>query len=411
MPENIIAWGGSMLLGLRDIAGMQDLMAGDTTVADGLVAIDDNTLEVRMAQATPTFPHVVTIDQTGFTKFAQVEADPEEWHFQQIVGIGPYVLKIDKQTGYGEVTRTGLAGASWWGEDPILDKITYQNIPDNQVKLIMFENQEVDWVRIAGPIVTEALDPNSATNRFLRITKSGGLWLYSLASGLAPLDDVFVRQSLIHSVDMNTIVKAVMGAQEDASPGFITKHVACNQSATWAGAVYDPDLGRQFLAESSYGSAANLPVIRIDLARPNRINIGIATKEYWKDNLGVELDILKRESGMPRREGSQIIRRSSGTPVKDPIWITNSMRSVITDLVPGREVLDALWSYAVNLPLSDPDRCAAFQAVERDMIESGYIIPHEQINSVYHLVQPWVKGWHRPFSQEITYPNMYLEKH
>ena len=87
-PENIIAWGGSMLLGLRDIKGMQDLMAGDTTVAEGLVAIDDNTLEVTMESAVPTFPHVVTIDQTGFTKLEQVLADPDDWHFAPI-GVGP----------------------------------------------------------------------------------------------------------------------------------------------------------------------------------------------------------------------------------------------------------------------------------------------------------------------------------
>ena len=97
-PENIVAWGGSMLLGLRDIKGMQDLMAGDTTVAEGLVAIDDNTLEVTMEQAIPTFPHVVTIDQTGFTKIDQVLADPEDWHFAPI-GVGPYAMVIDKDTG------------------------------------------------------------------------------------------------------------------------------------------------------------------------------------------------------------------------------------------------------------------------------------------------------------------------
>ena len=32
------------------------------------------------------------------------------------------------------------------------------------------------------------------------------------------------------------------------------------------------------------------------------VAMGVAMKEYWKDNLNVELDILKRESGTPRRD-------------------------------------------------------------------------------------------------------------
>ena len=48
------------------------------------------------------------------------------------------------------------------------------------------------------------------------------------------------------------------------------------------------------------------------------VAMGVAMKEYWKDNLDVELDVLKRESGMPRREASQFYRISLGS------WISRS---------------------------------------------------------------------------------------
>jgi len=410
MPENIIAWGGSMLLGLRDIKGMQEVMAGDTTVASGLVAIDDHTLEVTMEGPTPTFPHVVGIDQTGFTKMAQVKADPEDWHWNPI-GIGPYALKVDKETGHTEVRRVDLVGMhSMFGTDYILDGIDYPVVEDQQVQLIMFENGELDWVRVSGPIVTAALDPSSPLNDNLYIGESGGLYLYSLATGLAPLDDIFVRKALIHGQDMDTTVKAIIGAHKKFAPGYTTSNVACHDP-DFLGGYYDPDLARQYLSESTYGSAANLPVIRTDLSNATRINIGVATKEYWKDNLDIDLDLLKRETGMPRRDGSQIIRRSSGTPIKDPIWITNAMRSVLVDALPGREVVDALWTYATQRPLSAADRCEAFQATEAEMIGSAYIIPHEGIDNVHFLVQNWVRGFNRPFAQHITYSDMFLQKH
>ena len=51
------------------------------------------------------------------------------------------------------------------------------------------------------------------------------------------------------------------------------------------------------------------------------VAMGVAIKEYWKDNLGVELDVLKRESGMPKREASQFYRISLGSWIPDPIQI------------------------------------------------------------------------------------------
>ena len=72
---------------------------------------------------------------------------------------------------------------------------------------------------------------------------------------------------------------------------------------------YDPDLARQQLSESTYdsGSDGYWWPLKIDLNRRNMVAMGIAMKEYWKDNLGVDLDVLKRETGAPRREEFAIL--------------------------------------------------------------------------------------------------------
>ena len=84
---------------------------------------------------------------------------------------------------------------------------------------------------------------------------------------------------------------------------------------------YDPDLARQQLSGSTYGSGPDLPLLMIDLHRPDMVAMGVAMKEYWKDNLDVDLDILKRESGVPRRESSQFYRNSIGSWIPDPTQI------------------------------------------------------------------------------------------
>ena len=42
------------------------------------------------------------------------------------------------------------------------------------------------------------------------------------------------------------------------------------------------------LPTSSYGSASALPPLKIVSSRPHMVEMGVAMREYWKDNLGVE---------------------------------------------------------------------------------------------------------------------------
>ena len=141
---------------------------------------------------------------------------------------------------------------------------------------------------------------------------------------MAPLEDLLVRKALAHGADMRSIVKAVWGPTETFATGLISPLIPCHNPDA-PGHIYDPELARQELATSSYGSAEDLPPLLIDLARPLMVNMGVAVKEYWKDNLGVDLDILKRESGMPRREASQFYRISLGSWIPDPVQIVSNL--------------------------------------------------------------------------------------
>ena len=165
-------------------------------------------------------------------------------------------------------------------------------VPDNQVKVIMMENGELDILVLDDPTWAAAsADPGHPFHNLLRPIGNAGLWYMQPNISLAPMQDVFVRRALAHGADMQTIISAVMGPLTKKATGILSPTLPCGNPAA-LGHVYDPDLARQELAESSYGSAENLPVINIDLARPEIINMTAAVKEYWKDNLGAVLDIL-----------------------------------------------------------------------------------------------------------------------
>ena len=356
MPENIVAWGGASL-SLADILGWDELRSGAETEAGGLVVIDDHTLEISTAIPSATWPMSMAAWHTGISKLDQVLSD-EAW-FTRPIGAGPYRLTIEPDTRQFAVTADV---AEFWGPSPNIKVLHGLNVTDNQVKVIAFENGELDLMSIDSATYGEAIDPSHPFNPPLRVTPYGGLWFIKNKIDLAPLEDLLVRKALAHGADMRSIVKAVWGATEDFATGLISPLTPCH-NADAKGHFYDPDLARQELSTSSYGSADNLPPLLIDLARPLMVNMGVTVKEYWKDNLGIHLDILKRESGMPRREASQFYRISQGSWIPDPAQIVSNLTRKDTPeaLTPIRGGYPVLAAVARSLPLDHPwrtrDRC------------------------------------------------------
>ena len=409
-PENIAAWGGASL-SLGDIAGWEELRAGDVTEAEGLVVIDDHTLEITTAIPFPTWPLAMAAWHTGISKLDQVLWD-EEW-FTRPIGAGPYKWTTDPHTS--QYTATADV-AAFWGPLPNIKVLHGLNITDNQVKVIAFENGELDLMSIDRATYEAALDPSHPFNPLLKVTPSGGLWFIKNKIDMAPLEDLLVRKALAHGADMRSIVKAVWGPTEDFATGLISPLIPCHNPDA-KGHFYDPDLARQALARSSYGSAHNLPPLLIDLARPLMINMGLAVKEYWKDNLGIDLDILKREGGMPRREASQFYRISLGSWIPDPIQIVSNLTRKdsiegLSNIPGGYPVMDALVEHARSLPLDDPERCAAWQAVEEEYMDKVYFMPIRWVGGVNWIVQPWAVGFESTSNLDInTLPWMYVLKH
>jgi ABC-type transport system substrate-binding protein len=406
-PENIIAWGGASLT-IGEIKGWDELKAGDVTESEGLVALDDQTLEITLSLPFPTWPFAMSAWHTGISKLDQVKSDENWWQYP--VSAGPFSMTIDPDSGLTVVT----SGAQWWGGDPILEKMVLENIPDRQVQVIMFENRELEMMTLDGPTYSAALDPSHPFNPLLKTTPYGGLWYFIAHVARPPLEDLFVRKAMASAVDMRTILTAVHGPTTQMATGLVSPTINCHDPDA-VGHVYDPDLGRQYLSESSYGSASNLPVLKTDLAHPPIVNIGAAMKEYWKDNLDVELDIVKRERGIGRRPDSQWGRHSAGAWIPDPVQIVSTM--TVKDIgeldnVPGvYDVMDALEAYARSLPLDHPDRCAAFQAVEREYMEQVFMIPLEFITGVNWVVQPWVRGFESTFNLDVNVWDIFIQKH
>ena len=324
-PENRVSWEGASLI-LGGIRGWDELRVGDTTEAEGLRVVDDRTLEIEIESPNGAWPLYMAAWHVGISKLEQVLADGN-WGNAPI-GAGPFSLTYDPDSGLTELIRVDLVGRHWNGphNTPIIEKLVLPNIEDEQARLVMFENGELDVMSIDSETYEAALDPSHPFNPLLYVSPYGGLWFIKLKDYFAPLEDLLVRKALAHGQDMESIVSAIWGPTATHAKGLTSSLIPCHDPDA-DHQPYDPDLARQQLSESTYGSDPiwDWQLLMIDLSRPNMVAMGVAVKEYWKDNLDIELDVLKRENGMPRREASQFYRISLGSWIPDPIQIMNNL--------------------------------------------------------------------------------------
>ncbi len=412
-PENIAGWGAASLA-LGTIKEWEALKAGDVTDVTGLQALDDHTLEITMEHSWPPWPLYMAVWMTGLSKIDQVIAD-ENWWYDPI-GAGPYDATYDPDSGLTESTRVELKGKSWWGEDSTVDKLTMPAISDRQVQVIMFENQEMDIIGLDAATYTQAVeDPAHPFNKLLHTALYPGLKWWGTMIGQAPLDDLNVRKGLAHGVDFESIIQAVLGRPWHAATGFFAPGTACHNSDD-RGQYYDPDLARQYIADSSYGSGSNVPVLMTDLRPGEDVNVASAVKEYWKDNLNVELDIFKRESGMPRRPESQLKRFSEAMWVPHETQIVKTFTAKDIGVLPdvgGTEYteLDALENFARGLALDDPSACQAWQAVQEHYTDRVYMLPWNWLYGPNWAIHPWIKGFESGPNIDTPLWQMWVEKH
>ena len=435
-PENSVAWGGGgASLTLEDIRGWAELNAGDVTQAEGLRVVDDHTLEIEVYRPVAAWAVYMAAWHVGISKLEQVRAEEstavsydertENWGTAPI-GAGPFSLIYDPETGLTELTRVDLVGMHWNGPNdrPIIERLVLPNIEDESARLLMFENGELDVMNIDRETYEAALNPDHPFNPMLYESPYGGLWYIEIRLTLtppqvlptvrldSPSDDFWVRRALAHGVDMESIVRAIWGPAAIHAKGLISSHVPChNPDANYQ--RYDPELARQHLSKSTYGSGPNVPLIMIDLDQPDMVAMGVAMKEYWKDNLGVELDVLKRESGMRRRPGSRFYQTNSVSWIPDPSQIGTYVHRLGFEW--GRHnfpVVHALMDYARSLPLDHPDRCRAFQAVEEEILTNVSIIPIREVDPIRWVVQPWLRGFESTFNLDFnTLTTAYVARH
>lgn len=275
---------------LGDIIGVQAIIDGDATTAEGIEVIDDLTLQVTIDSPKPYFIAKLTYPIAFVVNRENVTSGGENWT-DDLVGTGPFVLK-----SYSIGERMVLAkNPHYWGDPAYLDEV--QLLLAGGSAMAMYENDEIDITGIGLADLERVTDPEEELSKdVVEVPPSFSTSYIGFNVEEAPFDDVHFRRALNFAVDKQLVANAVFSdlvrpATGVIPPGFV------GFNPDLEGLAFDEERAKEELAMSRYADAETRPRIVITLpgtgGSPSLTTEVVA--DMWRRTLEVDVEIQQVE--------------------------------------------------------------------------------------------------------------------
>jgi peptide/nickel transport system substrate-binding protein len=405
-------WSSSYVVG--PVVGYQDVIDEKSKEISGLVAKDDLTLEIALTKPFTPFIKQLATAWSGIIKKDAVQKGGNDWEKNPAtrVNVGPFkIANWDVNAGGVD----WVPDPNWWGEKPLLQKVTYRFTKDANTRSIQYDNNEMDAMMVYDAALIQGL--KKAKPQELHLIPTGGGVFFYFKTTRKPMEDINVRRAFLKASDVGTIVNAVSQNAFTPSFGILTPNIAGYSNPK---PFFDPNGAKQALASSTYKTAASLPPISIAVRTNARdyITIAEALQQEWKNILGVEVTITQYDqSADPALQNAQIFRASLGTLINDPSATVSYMGSKSYGLVKSwtqhdNPQLEEIITKADTLPITQQQqRIDLYQQAEKIIMDQAYYLPTTQVE-YYFAVKPRVKNYASNNDYAIyTMPRVYLAMH
>ncbi|OPY51554.1 MAG: putative ABC transporter periplasmic-binding protein [Methanosaeta sp. PtaU1.Bin060] len=175
------------------------------------------------------------------------EGDPNG-AFVKPIGTGMWVIGDYVQDQYAVLTRNPY----YWGEKPILEKITFKVIPDAQTRALALQSGDVELIGgKIGRILPETV-PVLESDKNIVVERELGTESYYLVFkyNKYPFNDTLVRKAVNFAIDKDNMV-SVVGIGEPAK-GFFAPTVNYVTDENSYNYPYDVDEAKRLLAEAGW---------------------------------------------------------------------------------------------------------------------------------------------------------------
>lgn len=372
----------------------------------GVKAIDDNTLEVTLENATPYFLSLTSLP-SYFPLREDVVKDNPSWAIDAKTYIGNGPFKIKSWSPKENILL--VPNENYWGKNDVkLDELRFDIIVDDKTYLNAFKAGEVDI--IDSPPASEI--PSLLASGEGKIYPYLGTYFYVVnVSGNNSNPEVVkflgnpkVRKALALGLNKKLIVEEVTKAGQLPARSFVPEGIVATdgndftKNSAYLPGEGDVELAKKLMTEAGYTTPESIPKLTFTFnTGDGHAMVAQAVQDMWKKNLGVDVDLKNEEWAVfqttRNNKNYDIARHGWIADYNDPmnfldLWVTGGGNNVSGYSNPE---YDNLIKEAQKE--NDPEkRTALLHKAENILMDDMPIIPLYYYTSVV-AANPKVKGW------------------
>ena len=388
------------------VEGFDAAIEGDLD-ALGVTAVDDLTLEVKLAENCPYFDSLAAFATLSPVQQATVEANGDAWAVDAATFIsnGPFYIS-EWVPGSHIITSKN---ENYWNADAVkLGSIKWNLIEDANAAYSAYQSGDVLMIK---DVPTEEI-PSLEGNEEFYVDPIIGTYYISFNDTIEPFTDVNVRKALNLAVDREYVASTLMQGTYTAAPNFMGPGWKdtdgsdfmenANGGEPYMSTSADIEGALAALEEAGYPNGEGLPVLHYTT---NEAGYHKVVAEYlqqaWAEiGVTLEVDIVEWSSFTPmRRSGDfEIARNGWVGDYSDP---SNQLELLYTtngnnDGKYSSEAFDA--AIDASRAATDPaERSAALHEAEDIMMADYACLPLAYYNDFWLQSSKITGSWHSAY--------------
>jgi len=382
----------------------------------GARAVDDHTLEIELANATPYFLGLLThsmaypLHEPSYKEHGDLFTRPGN-----LVSNGAFMLEDWVVQSHLKVVRNPHY---WDAANVKLTEIWFYPTEDLSAELQRYRAGELDYTYDIPTARFAWISENLGSE--LKIAPWVGSYFFGLNVTRPPFkDNPKLRRALSLAVDREILTKEVLGAGERPSFGWVPpmkNYTGQNMvEASWTQAEREAEAKRLY-AEAGYSEKNPLRTTIYYNTSEDHRRISVTLVSMWQKVLGAEFELFNQEWKVfldTRNEkiDTRIFRSGWIGDYDDAFTFAELFRSTggQNDAGYNSPEYDRLL-VASQSELDPAKRAALLEEAERVLLADMPVIPLYHYVS-QHLVKPWVRGYEANIMDRYLHKDWYVLKH
>ncbi len=394
---------------MAPILGFDALQNGISDTFEGVIALDDYTLQVTL-----NYPFADFINTLGHVVFYPVAREDVEEHgdlyTQNINGVGPFKLVEWEHNQHIILEKN----EDYWREPAYLDGVKYHIMADENTAFLEFQAGNLDFAQIpVGQVNATLADPEYGEHAIIKPTMM--LYFYVMNVEQEPFrDNLKLREAISYMIDKENIAEVVGEGVPTPATGIIPPGIPGFQENA-SGITYNPQRAAQLLEEAGYPGGEGLPTLMLGY------NIGasheIIAEAVQADaaELGINIEIEGYEWGtmLEKGQGGEINFYRLGWQAAYPTmdyFLYPLFHSESADNFAGysNPEVDQLLEEA-RATLDEAERTAKYREVEK-MILNDHAFALIYFYGSRRIIQPYVRDFVLDNMESYDLRHVWLDK-